>query len=125
MVYSISTALEVLPKVFIAILAVVFIALEIKRFREQLFASAQPDPGREGFVPPKNQKDGYEYYVGGGTIVYISKGGQSFKIYVISGQAPACAKVRKDRTGRYFTVRAASPAEAEDIIDRAYRKETK
>lgn len=117
--YSISSALEALPYIFIGIIAIAFIALEVSSFRERLTCGPSSEPGRGGFIPPG---DGYEYYVGSGTIVYIlKKGSQSFRVYQINGQPPANAKMRKDRVGTYFVVRARTAAEAEAVVDRAYR----
>lgn len=58
----------------------------------------------------------YEFYTSNGTHLRISKSfGSAYKVYVY-GNCPV--QTRKDRYGRsFFTVRARSASEAEDVID--------
>lgn len=123
MEYSLSTSLEVLPNVFLLVVAVAFVILEIMALREELTCSPEAEPGRGGFIPPRDQKGGYEYYTSDG-IVYISqKTSSRYRVYIVSGSPPPSARLRKNSAGQYFTVRCRSFAEAEGIVDRAYRKE--
>ena len=117
MTYDISQTLTFLPYVVWVVLGVTFILLEVRAFREALVDVPVPETGRGGFIPPRG--NGYEYYVSASTIVYIlKKDKRTHRVYLISGQAPG-AKLKQDRHGTYFTVRASDPGTVENIVDRA------
>lgn len=117
MTYDITQTLVFLPYVAWAALALTFIFLEVRAFRETLADGPVPEAGRGSFIPPRGE--GYEYYVSASTMVYIlKKNNSTHRVYLISGEAPA-AKLKQDRYGTYFTVRAANAATVENIVDRA------
>ena len=66
------------------------------------------------------QGSGYEYYTQNGDVLRIRHVfGSLFRVYVF-GYCPVSTK--SDRVGTYFTVRARSVSEAEQLIDGVYRR---
>lgn len=64
--------------------------------------------------------EGYEYYTANNSCVRIHKVfGSLYKVYVYN-DSPAPTK--RDKFGSYFTVRARSAPEVENIIDDMYRR---
>ena len=114
MIYSIEKTLSFLPYLCWGVIAVVFALMEYKTCKETVTDRPTAEPGRNGFVPPRG---GYEYYVGGDTVVYIKRAGRSrWHVYLVQGARPS-VPLKRDRHGTYFTVRSKTPAMTEKIIE--------
>lgn len=117
--YHISETIKILPTVCWVLLGSLTLFMEVRIFAEQLTLQPQPVPGRDGFIQPPGQ--GYEYFVSAQNIVYLrQKSKRVYHVYVVKGEPPASVSIKKDKFGRYFSLRANTTSEAESIIDQAY-----
>lgn len=67
-------------------------------------------------------RGGYRYYIGEHTVLYLRQVGSCCRAYVLEGEAPPAVPLHHSRSGTYFKVWAASPAEAELEIEQAYQR---
>ena len=112
--YSIEKTLAFLPYLCWGALAVVLMLMEYKTYKETVADRPTAEPGRGGFIPPGG---GYEYHVGGDTVVYIKQAGRSrWHVYLVTGARPG-VPLKRDRHGAYFTVRSKTPAMTEKIVE--------
>lgn len=118
MYYSIEQALQIMP--YISTLIVIILAImEVKTFRETHADSPfDKDDESDGFTFPPG--DGYEYYPKRGVKVFVvKKASNRYRVYLMEGDADG-VKFKRDRYGRYVTLRAGNAGTAEKITDRVF-----
>ena len=120
MYYSIEQALQIMPYVSIALIVIILIFMEIKTFREAHADSLfdRDDESDDFTFPPGD--DGYQYYPKRGVKVFVvKKASNRYRVYLMEGDADG-VNFKRDRYGRYVTLRAGNAGTAEKIIDRIF-----
>ena len=121
--YSIEQALKIMPYVSIGLIVIILVFMEIKTFREAHADSPfDKDDESDGFTFPPGD-DGYEYYPKRGVKVYlVKKASNRYRVYLMEGEADDAdgIKFKRDRYGRYVTLRAGNAGTAEKITDRIF-----
>ena len=120
MYYSIEQALQIMPYVSIALIVIILIFMEIKTFREAHADSPfdRDDESDDFTFPPGD--DGYEYYPKRGVKVFVvKKASNRYRVYLMEGDADG-VNFKRDRYGRYVTLRAGNAGTAEKITDRIF-----
>ena len=76
--------------------------------------------GAGGALP----KGGYRYYIGSRTVLYILPQKTRCRVYILEGQPPAGKgfRVYKKRTTMHIVVPTGSSAQAEILLERAYKQ---
>lgn len=67
-------------------------------------------------------KGGYRYYAGRDTVLYLYQQNGKVRAYILEGPPPDGFKLHRSRAGMYVVISAGSAAEAEIILERAYRR---
>ena len=67
-------------------------------------------------------KDGYRYYAGRDTVLYLYQQNGKVRAYILEGPPPDGFKLHRSRAGMYVVISAGSPAQAEIILESAYGK---
>ena len=109
--------------VSIALIVIILIFMEIKTFREAHADSPfdRDDESDDFTFPPGD--DGYEYYPKRGVKVFaVKKANNRYRVYLMEGEADDAdgVKFKRDRYGRYVTLRAGNAGTAEKITDRIF-----
>lgn len=68
------------------------------------------------------QKGGYRYYIGSSTVLYILPRKTSCLVYILEGNPPEGFRVHKNRTTVHIVVPTGSSAQAEILLERAYKQ---
>lgn len=76
--------------------------------------------GAGGAGLPK--KGGYRYYIGSSTVLYILPQKTKCKVYILEGEPPKEFRVYKKRTTMHIVVPTGSSAQAEILLERAYKQ---
>lgn len=67
-------------------------------------------------------KGGYRYYIGSSTVLYILPRKTSCIVYILEGAPPEGFRVYKKRTTMHIVVPTGSSAQAEILLERAYKQ---
>lgn len=69
-------------------------------------------------------KGGYRYYIGSSTVLYIlpQKTRSRCRVYILEGLPPEGFRVHKNRTTMHIVVPTGSSAQAEILLERAYKQ---
>ena len=68
-------------------------------------------------------KGGYRYYIGSKTVLYILPQKTRCRVYILEGQPPEEGfRVHQKRTTMYIVVPTGSSAQAEILLERAYKQ---
>ena len=121
MYYSIKQAMQIMPYITIGLIVIILAIMEVKTFREAHADSPfDKDDENDDFTFPPGD-DGYEYYPKRGVKVYIvKKANNRYRVYLVDGDVADGVKFKRDRYGRYVTLRAGNAGTAEKITDRIF-----
>lgn len=67
-------------------------------------------------------KGGYRYYIGSKTVLYILPQKTRCRVYILEGQPPEGFRVHQKRTTMHIVVPTGSSAQAEILLERAYKQ---
>ena len=67
-------------------------------------------------------KGGYRYYMGSSTVLYILPRKTNCIVYILEGDPPEGFRVYKKRTTMHIVVPTGSSAQAEILLERAYKQ---
>ena len=126
MFYSMESTMAILPQICLIVLGVCLMMTELRGESPQTvsdLASNSEDEGfgvrrRNDFVFPPGAGVGYS--LGESRFYIVRRDDDLFRIYIAKGRAPSDA-VRRDRFGRYFTIRCNGVKDAMRIVRNIYR----
>lgn len=125
MIYSMENTMAILPQICLIILGVCLLLIELRGERPQNVSDLVmiPECERRGFLRRRDfilpPGEGVGYSVGNSRFYIMRRDDDLFRVYVAKGRAPSGA-VRRDRFGRYFTIRSSGIKEAMWIIRYIY-----
>ena len=121
MFYSMESTMAILPQICLIVLGVCLLLTELRGERPQTVSDLISNSKDEGFwvrrrndfvLPPG---EGVGYSLGKSRFYIVRRDDDLFRVYIAKGRAPSDA-VRRDRFGRYFTIRCNGVKDAMRII---------
>ena len=114
--YNLYDFMNTFPYICYALIISIWLFAEMRN--HQTLVLEGPEAVEGGFIPPGS---GYQYFVSAvPAAIYIhqrSKG--NYRCYILHGELPHCT-IKKDRHGRYFSVKCPDDSTAEMLIEQVY-----